>query len=147
MTTDEMIIELADAGFHFRSGRDNNGVWWISIFSVAVSRHQTTVNVSDSTFASATSRAIACWRRVDHRWTALGRPGRDPKVAVAQDLAATGELVTESRLDVEGVAALYGLTCRVVHDDGQDFHVTSDGDPCRLNLTVVAGVVTQVTVG
>jgi len=40
-----------------------------------------------------------------------------------------------------------GLTWRLVSKDGEDFLVTLDYDPQRLNAVVAASVVTEITVG
>ena len=72
-------------------------------------------------------------------------PAVDPDMSVAQDVADT--VLGMSEAEATKTAEAKGLTVRVGSRDGEDFALTEDYRTDRVTLTVVAGIVTAVTLG
>lgn len=72
-------------------------------------------------------------------------PAVDPDMSVAQDVADT--VLGMSEAEATKTAEAKGLTVRVGSRDGEDFALTMDYRTDRVTLTVVAGIVTAVTLG
>ncbi len=68
-----------------------------------------------------------------------------PPSTRAERVAA--EVVGMTETDAQARAEQAGLTTRVVQRDGEQFPVTMDYSPQRLNLVIESGTVTAATVG
>ena len=73
------------------------------------------------------------------------KPTQEPTDAMTANLQAA--LVGCPEADATSRAQAAGWTVRVVHRDGEDFTVTMDFNPARLNLSIEKGVVTEVKPG
>lgn len=96
------------------------------------------VNRTDGRTRSVTLTVVAA-----DAATAPGGPVPPP--AVVESVAR--ELLGRSSAEAEGIGARAGVTVRVVSVDGQSLAVTKDLRNDRVNVTLVADVVVDATVG
>jgi hypothetical protein len=77
--------------------------------------------------------------------TTVPKPTQEPTDTVTANLHAA--LVGCTEADATSRAQAAGWTVRVVRRDGEDFAVTMDFNPARLNLSIEKGIVTDVNPG
>jgi hypothetical protein len=74
-------------------------------------------------------------------------PADDPMAVTAQTQALAASVVGMTEAEAEAAVTAANHTFRVVARDGEQFAVTEDYSPTRINVTVVGEKVTEATIG